>query len=124
MFLSLQDNNLEAAKALIAFDARINHIDVSRRRTALDIVLSQHNGSELEILLLLLGATTFDKLNDPPAEENGVFRGENDIVRALGFTEVNGSSEHVHNERGHLLHSGPDSGELTGSGGLASLPEG
>ena len=113
---------MESAKALIAFDAKINYIDMKRRQTALDIVVIYHNGSELEVLLLLLGAMTFDKLNKPPAEggeANDVFHEDGDhFARVLGYANINGAAEHEEGQ--HVLngHHGPT------SEGLSSLPEG
>ena len=118
---ALQNDDLESAKALIAFDAKINYIDMKRRQTALDIVAIYHNGSELEVLLLLLGAMTYDKLNKPPAEgaeADDVFHEEGDhrdLARVLGYANISGASEH---EERHNGHHGPS------SKGLSSLPEG
>ena len=70
----LQGNDIPVAKALIAFDAKINAVNVDRK-TPLDIVL-QHVGrndsDELEILLLLLGAMRYQEMNANNAGAEGV----------------------------------------------------
>ena len=48
-------NDIMAAKALIAFDARVNSVNTFNE-TPLDIVLNYHPNTELEYCLLLLGA--------------------------------------------------------------------
>jgi hypothetical protein len=72
---------VQVAKALIAFDAKINAVSIDNK-TPLDIVLQHPAGSsadELEILLLLLGALRYQEMNTsngaegtgPPGVQNG-----------------------------------------------------
>ena len=57
-FITVQDNDVDIAKALISFDAKINAINVNDQ-TPLDLV---PHGSELEELLALLGAMRYHEL--------------------------------------------------------------
>jgi ankyrin repeat protein len=53
-----QDNNVDIAKALVSFDARINAVNIDDQ-TPLDLVA---RGSELEELLALLGGLRYQEL--------------------------------------------------------------
>ena len=70
---------MPSARALIAFDAKINIFDPERRKTALDLVVLYHNGSDLEVLLLLLGALTYRQIvageGEEMEEDNGRVKG-------------------------------------------------
>jgi hypothetical protein len=75
---------VQIAKALIAFDVKINAVSIYNK-TPLDIVLQRPTGStsdELENLLYLLGALRYQEMSTG----NGVWAGGNGGVQSGGGT--------------------------------------
>ena len=84
----LQSNDIEVAKALIAFDAKINSINIDGK-TPLDIVLHDldDDSDELEILLLFLGALRHEEIR---SISRGAERGDDGVSHSGAGINANG----------------------------------
>ena len=110
----LQDNDVQVAKALIAFDAKINAVSVDSK-TPLDIVLEHPAGGssdELEILLLLLGALRYREMSTSDGAGDGVQNGNGTATNTVAEMEDDVFTTEICSEQEHAERRQPDRGDL------------
>lgn len=96
-------NDILAAKALIAFDARVNSINTFNE-TPLDIVLKYRPDAELNILLCTLGAISFEKM----VTDQDLLNNREGLERSseICFTKLPIISADMHLEINHFPQEG------------------